>query len=84
MLFAARIEVPDANKVVRDHAASIDTTTRAGTRVLFFFAALAEFERDLISERRPAWHRLAPGVLRSDEPQIVEGEHVYYRHGTKK
>ena len=33
------------------HGASIDTTTPAGKLVFGIFAALAEFERDLITER---------------------------------
>jgi DNA invertase Pin-like site-specific DNA recombinase len=33
---------------------SIDTTTPAGKLVFGIFASLAEFERDLISERTPA------------------------------
>jgi len=41
-------------KVLTCHGASIDTTTPAGKLVLGIFAALAEFERDLISERTKA------------------------------
>jgi DNA invertase Pin-like site-specific DNA recombinase len=41
-------------KVLTGHGASIDTTTPAGKRVFGIFAALAEFERDLISERAKA------------------------------
>jgi DNA invertase Pin-like site-specific DNA recombinase len=41
-------------KVLTGHGASIDTTTRAGKLVFGIFAALAEFERDLISERTKA------------------------------
>ena len=36
------------------HGASIDTTTPAGKLVFGIFAALAEFEHDLISERTKA------------------------------
>ncbi len=38
-------------KVLTGHGAAIDTTTDAGKLVFGIFAALAEFERELISER---------------------------------
>ena len=38
-------------KVVTGHGAAIDTTTAAGKLVFGIFAALAEFERELIAER---------------------------------
>ena len=38
-------------KVLTGHGASIDTTTAAGKMVFGIFAALAEFERNLIRER---------------------------------
>jgi DNA invertase Pin-like site-specific DNA recombinase len=38
-------------KVLTAHGAAIDTTTAAGKMVFGIFAALAEFERELISER---------------------------------
>ncbi|WP_455423467.1 recombinase family protein [Candidatus Methylospira mobilis] len=38
-------------KVLTGHCAAIDTTTAAGKLVFGIFAALAEFERELISER---------------------------------
>jgi DNA invertase Pin-like site-specific DNA recombinase len=41
-------------KVLMGHGASIDTTTPAGKLVFGIFAALAEFERALISERTMA------------------------------
>ena len=41
-------------KVLSGHGASINTTTPAGKLVFGIFAALAEFERDLISERTKA------------------------------
>jgi DNA invertase Pin-like site-specific DNA recombinase len=39
-------------KVLTGHGAAVDTTTAAGKLVFGIFAALAEFERELISERR--------------------------------
>jgi DNA invertase Pin-like site-specific DNA recombinase len=41
-------------KVLTGHGASIDTTTASGKLVFGIFAALAEFERELISERTKA------------------------------
>ncbi len=41
-------------KVLTGHGASIDTTTPAGKLVFAIFAGLAEFERELISERTKA------------------------------
>ena len=41
-------------KVLTGHGAAVDTTTAAGKLVFRIFAALAEFERELISERTVA------------------------------
>ncbi|MCL8332411.1 recombinase family protein [Pseudomonas juntendi] len=41
-------------KVLTGHGAAVDTTTAAGKLVFGIFAALAEFERELISERTVA------------------------------
>lgn len=41
-------------KVLTGHGAPIDTTTAAGKLVFGIFAALAEFERELIAERTTA------------------------------
>jgi DNA invertase Pin-like site-specific DNA recombinase len=41
-------------RVLSGHGANIDTTTAQGRLVFGIFAALAEFERDLISERTKA------------------------------
>ena len=41
-------------KVLTGHGAAIDTTTPAGKLVFGIFAALSEFERELISERTKA------------------------------
>lgn len=41
-------------KILTGHGATIDTTTAAGKLVFGIFAALAEFERELIAERTTA------------------------------
>jgi DNA invertase Pin-like site-specific DNA recombinase len=46
-------------KVLAGHGASVDTTTANGRLVLGIFAALAEFERELIRERTKAGMRAA-------------------------
>ena len=42
-------------RVLAGQGASIDTTTASGKFVFALFAALAEFERELIRERNPRW-----------------------------
>ncbi|WP_439153589.1 recombinase family protein [Xenorhabdus littoralis] len=42
-------------KVLTGHDATIDTTTAAGKLALGIFATLAEFERELITERTAPW-----------------------------
>jgi hypothetical protein len=42
------------NSALTGHGAAVDTTTAAGKLVFGIFAALAEFERELISERTVA------------------------------
>jgi DNA invertase Pin-like site-specific DNA recombinase len=73
-------------KVLSGHGASIDTTTPAGKLVFGIFAALAEFERDLISERTKAGLASARartkrrGALQDDCGESAAG---HGRHGTK-
>lgn len=45
------IEFRLPTEVLSGHGAAIDTTTAAGKLVFGIFAALAEFERELIKER---------------------------------
>src|SRR5258707_13664164 len=54
-------------KVLTGHGASIDTTTPSGKLVFGIFAALAEFERDLISERTKAAAKVLQDFFGSDE-----------------
>ena len=46
--------------VLTGHGAAIDTTTAAGKLVFGIFAALAEFERELIAERHDCRPSLGP------------------------
>ena len=58
-------------KVLTGHGAAIDTTTAAGKLVFGIFAALAEFERELIAERTIAG--LASAV-QDDRRQAAAGD----------
>ncbi len=55
-------------KVLTGHGAAIDTTTPSGKLVFGIFAALAEFERELISERTKAGLASARARGRSGGP----------------
>jgi Resolvase, N terminal domain len=74
-------------KVLTGHGASIDTTTSAGKLVFGIFASLAEFERDLISERTKAG--LASARARGTKRRCTvqddcgEGAPGHGRHGAK-
>ena len=52
-------------KVLTGHGASIDTTSPGGKLVFGIFAALAEFERELIIERSKAGMAAAPARARN-------------------
>ncbi len=53
--------VPCATYALTGQGAAIDTTTASGKLVFGIFAALAEFERELISERTLAGLASADG-----------------------
>ena len=56
-------------KVLTGHGASIDTTTPAGKLVFGIFAALSEFERELISsEPEQVSPQLGPAATREEHP----------------
>src|SRR5699024_8939879 len=65
-------------KVLTGQGAAIDTTTASGTLVFGIFAALAEFERDLISESTTAGLPATRARARKDgrpdtmKPSIVQ------------
>ena len=74
-------------KVLTGHGASIDTTTPSGNLVFGIFAALAEFERDLISganQSRPCLGSCSRtqrwSALQNDGGKIALGDG---RHGAK-
>jgi Resolvase, N terminal domain len=50
---------------------SIDTTTPGGKLVFHFLGALAEFERNLIRERRPGWQRAHTAGVAAGEKSLV-------------
>jgi DNA invertase Pin-like site-specific DNA recombinase len=60
-------------RVLTGHGATIDTTTPSGKLVFGFFAALAEFERELIVERTRAGMAAARARGRSGG-QAVQGD----------
>jgi hypothetical protein len=73
-------------KVLTGQGAAIDTTTPAGKLVFGIFAALAEFERELISERHPGGARVSPRprpqrwpALQDDPGQATPCDRI---HGT--
>ena len=58
-------------KVLTGQGANIDTTTASGKLVFGIFAALAEFERELISERTTAdW--LLPALAAGAEGAVTQ------------
>ena len=65
-------------KVLTGQGAALDTTTASGKLVFGIFAALAEFERELISERRPS-RRPGPRPQRrtplQDDPRQAPPRH---------
>ena len=72
-------------RILTGQGATIDTTTAAGKLVFGIFAALAEFERELIVERTRAGLGLGPGArpqgwpaLQDDRRQAAPG---HGRHG---
>jgi len=58
-------------KVLTGQGAAIDTTTPAGKLVCEIFAALAEFERELISERGVGYTRVSS--LDQDPDRQLDG-----------
>ncbi len=59
-------------KVLTGHGAAIDTTTAAGKLVFGIFAALAEFERELIAERTIAGLASARARGRKGRPALQD------------
>jgi DNA invertase Pin-like site-specific DNA recombinase len=64
-------------KVLTGHGAAIDTTTAAGKLVFGIFAALSEFERELISDRTVAGCRLPVAGLASARARDRKGRRPF-------
>ena len=62
-------------KVLTGHVAVLDTTTAAGKLVFGIFAALAEFERELIVERTRAGAGPEKGRPLQDDPRQTPAGH---------
>jgi DNA invertase Pin-like site-specific DNA recombinase len=78
-------------RVLTGQGAAIDTTTAAGKLVFGIFAALAEFERELITERTRAGLRPRPRTRRraqteddGSETAARDGEHGQARHERRR
>jgi DNA invertase Pin-like site-specific DNA recombinase len=61
-------------KVLTGQGAEIDTTTASGKLVFGIFAALAEFERELISERTKAGLASARGRVGGRKLQLTKNQ----------
>ena len=72
-------------KVLTGHGAAIDTTTPAGKLVFGIFAALAEFEREMIRERTLAGIASGPYIKTSAlrghlDPLFIQESLLFYYH----
>jgi DNA invertase Pin-like site-specific DNA recombinase len=68
-----RSEINSGLKVLSGEGASIDTTTANGRLVFAIFAGLAEFERELISERTNEVAQVAAEPVELPHRQRVAG-----------